>query len=172
MGSQVLLRVEGLALMALGLSAFGGGTRVESVALKGDSKVKKNDDSVLTLPSAHTHAETVKRFKALLAHKGIRLFAEIDHAAEAKQVGQALRPTLVLIFGNPKAGTPLMQSKQTIGLDLPLRVLVWEDDRAKVWLTYLPVANLTQRHQVTDRDDVAKTLDSVLTGLARDATAP
>jgi uncharacterized protein (DUF302 family) len=167
-----MLRVEGLALMALGLSTLCGSTSVESVALKGDSKVKNNDDSVLTVPSAHSHAETVKRFKALLADKGVRLFAEIDHAAEAKQVGQALRPTLVLIFGNPKAGTPLMQSKQTIGLDLPLRVLVWEDDRAKVWLTYSPVANLTQRHQVADRDDVAKTLDAVLSCLARDATAP
>jgi uncharacterized protein (DUF302 family) len=172
MVSQVMLRLEGLALMALGLSACCGSTSVESVASKGDSKVKKNDDSVLTLPSAHTHAETVKRFKALLADKGIRLFAEIDHAAEAKQVGQALRPTLVLIFGNPKAGTPLMQSKQTIGLDLPLRVLVWEDDRTKVWLTYSAVANLTTRHQVADRDEVAKTLDAVLSGLVRDATAP
>jgi uncharacterized protein (DUF302 family) len=172
MGIQVMLRVEGLALMALGLSAICGSTSVEPVTSKGDSKMKKTDDSVLTLPSAHTHAETVKRFKTLLADKGVRLFAEIDHAAEARQVGQALRPTLVLIFGNPKAGTPLMQSKQTIGLDLPLRVLVWEDDQGKVWLSYTPVANLTQRHQVTDRDDVARTLDAALSGLARAAAAP
>ena len=89
MGRQVMLRVVGLALMALGLSAFCGSTSVESIASKGVSKVKKNDGSVLTPPSAHPHTETVKRFKALLDDKGGRLFAEIDHDAEAKQVGQA-----------------------------------------------------------------------------------
>ena len=84
-----------------------------------------------TLPSAHSAAETVERLKELLAQKGIQLFAHIDHAAEAKKVGLRLRPTQVLIFGNPQAGTPLMQSQQTIGLDLPLRALVWEDEAGR-----------------------------------------
>src|SRR5262249_46097046 len=91
---------------------------------------------LVTLPSAHGETETVERLKALLAQKGIEVFAHIDHAAGARKVGLPLRPTQVLIFGNPKAGTPLMQSQQTIGLDLPLRVLVWEDGEGKVWLTY------------------------------------
>ena len=89
------------------------------------------DTDLVTLPSAHDASETVKRFKELLAQKGIEVFAHIDHAAAARTVGLPLRPTQVLIFGNPKAGTPLMQSRQTIGLDLPLRALVWEDGEGR-----------------------------------------
>src|SRR5438552_2034946 len=103
---------------------------------KGDTNVNQispADPGLVTLPSAHSAAETVERLKALLTKKGILLFAHIDHAAEAKNVGLHLRPTQVLIFGNPQAGTPLMQSQQTIGLDLPLRALVWEDEAGKVW---------------------------------------
>jgi uncharacterized protein (DUF302 family) len=124
----------------------------------------------VTLPSEHSAAETVERLKALLAKKGIQLFAHIDHAAEAKKVGLQLRPTQVLIFGNPQAGTPLMQSQQTIGLDLPLRVLVWEDEAGKVWLTYHPLDFLAQLHHVADRDKAVKALDAGLAALAR-ATA-
>jgi hypothetical protein len=99
MGSQVMLCVVGLALMALELSAFCGSTSIELVASMGDSKVIKNDASVLTLPIAQTHAETVKRFNALLADKSVRTFAEIDRAAEAKQVGQArTRRTIMKVF--------------------------------------------------------------------------
>src|SRR6516162_6469787 len=97
------------------------------------------DTGLVTVPSGHDAASTVERLKALLAQKGIELFAHVDHAAGAKKVGLPLRPTRVLIFGNPLAGTPLMQSRQSIGLDLPLRVLVWEDDEGKPWLTYRPV---------------------------------
>ena len=76
----------------------------------------------------------------------------------------------MLIFGNPQAGTPLMQSNQTIGLDLPLRVLVWEDEESKAWLTYRRLDLLAQRHHITGREEVAKTLDDGLTTLARAAT--
>ncbi len=89
------------------------------------------DTDLVTLPSAHGATETVARLKAVLAQKGIELFAHIDHAAAAKKVGLPLRPTQVLIFGNPKAGTPLMQGRQTIGLDLPLRALVWRTGMAR-----------------------------------------
>jgi uncharacterized protein (DUF302 family) len=129
------------------------------------------DAGLVTLPSAHRAAETVERFKALLAKKGIRLFAHIDHAAEAAKVGLPLRPTQVLIFGNPQAGTPLMQSRQTIGLDLPLRVLVWEDEAGTVWLTYHPPGFLAQLHHVADRDEAVKALDAGLAALARAATS-
>src|ERR1700729_2848282 len=94
------------------------------------------DNDLVTLPSAHGVVESVARLKTLLANKSIQLFAEIDHAAAAQAVGMTLRPTYLLIFGNPKAGTPLMQDRQTIGLDLPLRVLIWEDETGKTWLTY------------------------------------
>jgi uncharacterized protein (DUF302 family) len=100
------------------------------------------------------------------------VFADFDHAAGAKQVGLPLRPTRVLIFGNPQAGTPLMQSRQTIGLDLPLRVLVWEDEGGKVWLTYRRPEVLAQRHHVLGHDEAVKALGAGLAALARGATAP
>jgi uncharacterized protein (DUF302 family) len=129
------------------------------------------DTDLVTLPSAHAATETVERLKALLAQKGIEVFAHIDHAAGAEKVGLPLRPTQVLVFGNPKAGTPLMQSRQAIGLDLPLRVLVWQDESGKVWLTYRRVADLARRHYVTGHDEAVKALDDGLAGLARAATA-
>jgi uncharacterized protein (DUF302 family) len=128
------------------------------------------ETDLVRLPSAHSVTETVKRFKGLLTQKGIELFAHIDHAAAAKKVGLSLRPTEVLIFGNPKAGTPLMQSKQTIGLDLPLRVLIWEDEAGKVWLTYRRVEDLARQHHLSGQVEAVKPLDTGLAALARAAT--
>jgi uncharacterized protein (DUF302 family) len=130
------------------------------------------DAALVTLPSAGKVSETVERLKSLLAQKGIQVFAHVDHAAAAEKVGLSLRPTQVLIFGSPKAGTPLMQTRQTIGLDLPLRVLVWEDEAGKVWLTYRRVESLARQHHVTGRDEAVKALDDGLAALARAATAP
>jgi uncharacterized protein (DUF302 family) len=130
------------------------------------------DAELVTLPSAHGASETVERLKSLLAQKGIQVFAHIDHAAGAEKMGLSLRPTEMLIFGNPKAGTPLMQGRQTIGLDLPLRVLVWEDEAGKVWLTFRRVESLARQHHVTGRDETVKALDDGLAALARAATAP
>jgi uncharacterized protein (DUF302 family) len=129
------------------------------------------DPDLVTLPTAHGATETVERLKALLAQKGIELFAHIDHTAGALKVGLPLRPTQVLIFGNAKAGTPLMQARQTIGLDLPLRVLVWEDEAGKVWLTYRRVADLARRHQVTDCGEAVQALDDDLAKLVSAAAA-
>jgi uncharacterized protein (DUF302 family) len=130
------------------------------------------DADLVSLPSAHGATATIERLKALLDQKKIHVFAHIDHAAGAQKVGLLLRPTQVLIFGNPQAGTPLMQSEQTIGLDLPLRVLVWEDAADKVWLTYRRPAFLAQRYHVKDQDEAVKALDAALAALARAATAP
>jgi uncharacterized protein (DUF302 family) len=129
------------------------------------------DADLVTVPSERSVTETVERLKSLLSQKKIQVFADIDHAAGAKKVGLSLRPTRLLIFGNPQAGTPLMQSQQTIGLDLPLRVLVWEDEAGKVWLTYHRPEFLAQRHRVLDHDDAIKALDAGLAALARAATA-
>jgi uncharacterized protein (DUF302 family) len=122
------------------------------------------DTDLVTLPSAHDALETVERLKALLAQKGIEVFAHSDHAAGARTVGLPLRPTQVLIIGSPKSGTPLMQSRQTTGLDLPLRVLIWENGAGKAWLTYRRVADRARQHRVTDRDEAVQALDN---GLAR-----
>lgn len=124
------------------------------------------DADLVTLPGARGVAETVERLKDLLAKKSIQVFADIDHAEGAKRVGLPLRPTRLLIFGNPKAGTPLMQSRQTIGLDLPLRILVWEDEAAKTWLTYHRPEFLAQRHQIHDQDDTVKALGAALAAMA------
>ena len=129
------------------------------------------DDGLVTLRSSHGASNTVERLKALLDQKQIQVFAHIDHAAEAEKVGLSLRPTQVLIFGNPRAGTPLMQSQQTIGLDLPLRVLIWEDGAGEAWLTYRRPEFLAQHHHVTDRHEAVKALDTGLATLARAATA-
>jgi uncharacterized protein (DUF302 family) len=136
------------------------------------SQTSLADAGLVTLASAHSAAETIEHLKTALAKKGIQVFAHIDHAAEAQKVGLRLRPTQVLIFGNPQAGTPVMQSQQTIGLDLPLRALVWEDERGKVWLTYHPLGFLAQSHHVVDRDEAVKVLDAGLAALARAATSP
>jgi uncharacterized protein (DUF302 family) len=129
------------------------------------------DTDLVTLPSAHGATETVGRLKALLAQREIEVFAHVDHAAAAEKVGLPLRPTQVLIFGNPKAGTPLMQARQTIGLDLPLRVLVWEDEAGKVWLTYRRVEETVRRHHVPGLGETVQALDDGLAALARAATA-
>src|ERR1700730_13441451 len=129
------------------------------------------DDDLVTLPSARGVPETVERLTLLLTQKMIQVFADIDHSAGARGAGLSLRPTRLLIFGNPQAGTPLMESRQTIGLDLPLRALVWEDEAGKVWLTYNQPEFLAQRHHVADRDDAVKALSAGLAALARAATS-
>ena len=128
------------------------------------------DADLVTLPSAHSTAVTIERVKALLAKNGIDLFAHVDHTEGARQAGMPLRPTELLIFGNPKAGTPLIQAQQTIGLDLPLRLVVWEDDSGKVWVTYRRVAALARHHKVTGREDAVKSLDDGLAALINAAT--
>jgi uncharacterized protein (DUF302 family) len=91
--------------------------------------------SLLTFPSRHSVSETIDRLEAELQAKSITVFARIDHRAEAARVGLSLRPTQVLIFGNPRAGTPVMQAVQTAAIELPLRALAWEDATGKVWLS-------------------------------------
>jgi len=124
------------------------------------------------LPSAHGAPETARRLEALLAQKGLQVFARIDHAAAAAAAGLSLRPTLVLLFGDPRAGTPLMQSRQTIGIDLPLKALVWEDEAGRAWLGYNRPEYLAERHGVHDRDEAVRAMAAGLNALAHAATAP
>ena len=126
---------------------------------------------LVTLRSAHAADETARRLEAALAAKGIHVFARIDHAAGAREAGLALRPTLVLLFGNPRAGTPLMQSNQTVGIDLPLKALVWEDEAGQCWLTYNRPDYLAARHGIIDRTEAVTAMGAGLEALARAATA-
>ena len=98
--------------------------------------------------SRHSVEETVERLKGILQSKGVTLFAIIDHSGEAEKVGMKMRPTKLLIFGSPKAGTPLMMAAPSIAIDLPLKILVWEDVQGKVWVSYNSPAYLQQRHGI------------------------
>jgi uncharacterized protein (DUF302 family) len=103
-------------------------------------------DGLITLPSSHGPKDTMSRFEAEVKAKGMTVFARIDHAAGAAAVGLPLRPTELLLFGNAKAGTPVMQSVQTIGIDLPLKALVWQDASGNTWLSYNDPGWLAKRH--------------------------
>jgi uncharacterized protein (DUF302 family)/uncharacterized membrane protein YidH (DUF202 family) len=127
---------------------------------------------VVSVPSRHNVAQTLERMEAVLKQKEIRLFARIDHAAGAREAGLSLRPTTVLLFGNPQAGTPLMQSQQTIGIDLPLKALVWEDEAGRAWLTYNDPRYLAERYGVRDHPETVQAMTAALQALAAAATGP
>lgn len=103
---------------------------------------------VTDIASHHTVDETVAKLQGILQAKGVTLFALIDHSGEAEKAGMKMRPTKLLIFGNPKAGTPLMLAAPSIAIDLPLKILVWENDQAKVWVSYNSPEYLMQRHNL------------------------
>jgi|SRR5580692_8101222 uncharacterized protein (DUF302 family) len=106
------------------------------------------DRGIIDTPSNHTVDQTVERLKAILSAKGVTLFALIDHSGEAEKVGMKMRPTKLLIFGSPKAGTPVMLAAPSIALDLPLKILVWEDSQGKGWVSYNSPEYLRERHSV------------------------
>ncbi len=128
-------------------------------------------DGLIAFKSPYEVSETQDRLEALVAKKGMTIFARIDHAAGAAKVGKTLRPTQVLIFGNPKGGTPFMQCAQTLGIDLPLKMLAWQDEAGQVWLAYNDPAFLARRHGVADCV-VAQTIGDALAAFAARAVAP
>ena len=104
------------------------------------------DSGIVTLPGTHSVDQTVQKLENILRAKGVKLFAVIDHSGEAERAGLHMRPTKLLIFGNPKAGTPLMVASPTAAIDLPLKILVWDDDEGKVQISYNSPAYLQIRH--------------------------
>src|SRR6266478_5567166 len=103
---------------------------------------------ITSKPSNHSVDTTVERLEAILQDKGVTLFALIDHSGEAAKVGMQMRPTKLLIFGSPKAGTPVMLAAPSCAIDLPLKILIWEDSQGKVWVSYNNPAYLQERHSV------------------------
>jgi uncharacterized protein (DUF302 family) len=103
-------------------------------------------EGLIIIESRFEPAETAERLIAAVTSRGMAVMARVDHAAAAQSVGLALRPTEVLMFGNPRAGTPLMQAVQTIGIDLPLKVLIWQDEAGKTWLGYNDPKWIATRH--------------------------
>ena len=106
------------------------------------------NNGIVTIPSRHSVEDTLQRVKAMLSAKGVKVFALVDHSGEAEKAGLQMRNTKLLIFGNPRGGTPLMLAVPTVALDLPLKILVWEDADGKVWLTYNSVEFIRQRHNL------------------------
>jgi uncharacterized protein (DUF302 family) len=130
-------------------------------------------EGLTTTASSFGPKETMDRFAAAVTAKGMTLFARIDHAAGAAAVGLPLRPTELVIFGNAKGGTPLMQADQTMGIDLPLRALVYEDAAGTVWLAYDDPAWLARRHGLKEEvEQTIKGMTAALAALATSATAP
>jgi uncharacterized protein (DUF302 family) len=124
-----------------------------------------------TIQSSHSPRETMSRLEAAVIAKGLTVFARIDHAEGAATAGLSLRPTELLIFGNARGGTPLMQAAQTIGIDLPLKALVWQDPAGTTWLSWNDPAWLAARHSVSEAEAVTSQLRTVLNDLAKAATA-
>ncbi len=126
-------------------------------------------EGLVTVKSSFAAKETADRVDRLAKERGMKLFNRIDHAEGARTVGMPLRPTEVLIFGNPKGGTPLMMCEQSVGIDLPLKMLVWEDENGAVWVGYSDPEVLKDRHGVTGCDEVLGKMKGFLGKLAADA---
>ena len=127
-------------------------------------------DGMVEVKSAHSVKDTISKFEATAKDRGLIIFARIDHAAGAQKVGKTLRPTELLIFGNPQGGTPLMECAQSAGIDLPLKALAWEDPAGQVWLGYNDPQYLAARHGAKDCAAVVANLRKALEGLATVAT--
>jgi uncharacterized protein (DUF302 family) len=123
-------------------------------------------EGLTTLPSRFGPEETIQRLETEIKDHNMTVFARINHAAMAKDVGLPLRPTEVVIFGNPKGGTPLMQASQTLGIDLPLKALVWQDATGKTWLSYNEPAWLTKRHEINGAENVVVNMAHALQDIA------
>jgi uncharacterized protein (DUF302 family) len=127
------------------------------------------DDRMVTRKSAHSVTATLDRLSEVLKTRGIGIAARVDHAAAAEKIGQTLKPTQLLIFGNPKLGTPLMQSNRKIGVELPMKVLAWEDDSGQVWLAYVKPQVLKSEYSVDGHDDIFREMDQALERLTEQA---
>jgi uncharacterized protein (DUF302 family) len=129
-----------------------------------------DDDGLVTIPSAHSVPETIDRLVSAVTSRGMTVFARVDHAAGAAKLGLELRPTLLVIFGNATGGTPLMQDRQSVGIDLPVKALAWEDAAGAVWLTYNDPRWLAARHGLGGASAAAvATMEAGLAGLTAEA---
>ena len=124
---------------------------------------------IVNVKSIHNVQETADRLESVLQSKGMIVIARINHSAAAQNAGMTLRPTELLIFGNPKVGTPLMQCQQSIALDLPQKALIWEDESGTVWISYNDPAYLVDRHNLEGCDEVIAKVKTALSNFAHAA---
>jgi uncharacterized protein (DUF302 family) len=143
-----------LTLATLLLSAFAGGMQ---------------NDAMVRVRSARDFTQTVAALDSALTAANLKIFAKVDHAANARGVSMEIRPTTVFIFGNPQVGTRLMQCEQTVALDLPLKVLVWQDSTSAVWIGYEAPTRTSERHSVQGCREVIDRMSAALAGLTKAA---
>jgi len=129
------------------------------------------NDTIIAVKSPHSVAKTTDRLETIILKKGLNFFARINHAANAQKVDLELRPTELVLFGNPMAGTPIMNCTQTAAIDLPQKALIWEDENQQVWLGYNPPSYLQSRHNIEGCDPVLEKVTNLLASLAAEATA-
>jgi len=130
-------------------------------------------EGLKTIPSSFGPKETMDRLEAAIRAKGMKIFSRIDHRAGAEEVGLDLLPTVLLIFGNAQTGTPLMKANQTIGIDLPLKALVWQDSAGKTWLSYNEPQWLAARHGMAAAvNPTTNAMAAALGALSKSATEP
>jgi uncharacterized protein (DUF302 family) len=130
------------------------------------------DNGLITIKSPYDVKKTADRFENALNSKGMTVFIRINHAEGARKVGQNLRPTELVIFGNPKVGTPLMQCGQSVAIDLPQKALIWQDEAGQVWLTYNDPNYLANRHNLRGCAEVIEKIERALGNFAKTATMP
>jgi uncharacterized protein (DUF302 family) len=155
---------QGGAMKAIALNLFSLGLLALSA-----SHTALAADGLVTKSSKHSVAITMDRIESVAKEKGMIIFARIDHGAGAEKVGLKMPAAQVMIFGNPKGGTPLMLASPSTALDLPLRVAVWEDAQGKVWVGYNSVSFVKERHSIAGKDELVKTLDGALDGITNKA---
>lgn len=130
------------------------------------------DNGLVSVKSSHDVKTTADRLETVLGKKGMKVFTRINHAAGAKSVGNELRPTELIIFGNPKIGSVLMGCTQTIAIDLPQKALIWQDGVGQVWLSYNDPTQLANRHRMSGCGAVLKKVTGALANFAKAATSP
>jgi uncharacterized protein (DUF302 family)/uncharacterized membrane protein YidH (DUF202 family) len=143
--TALFLALVGLA-MAIYLVSVRDSANLYSEYREEVSMAQATEKGIIDKPSNHSVEQTVEKLKNILQSKGVTLFALVDHSGEAEKVGMKMRPTKLLIFGSPKAGTPLMLASPSVAIDLPLKILVWEDGQGKVWISYNSPEYLRERH--------------------------
>ena len=127
-------------------------------------------DSVISVQSNFNVEETANRMEIVLKEKGMTVFKRIKHSEAANKVGVELRDTELIIFGNPKVGSLLMKNQQSVAIDLPFKALIWEDDNAKVWISYNDPRDMEKRHNITDCEKIISKIEKALAGIAKSAS--
>ena len=136
------------------------------------ASIANAQDGLVSVKSAHGVADTADKLEAVLAEKGMKVFARIDHAAGAESIGESLNPMQLVIFGNPKVGTGLMKCAGSTGIDLPMKALIWQDGEGATWFGYNDMNYLASRHGMSDCAPLLEKVSGALAAFAKAATSP